>query len=147
MRTLVDQARRNQQVCPSCNYSVRRCSYSRCVWVRSITYPMSLRSECLSSDVIYIPRRTDQPYSRIQDYSRVDSGISLQRERATYPPFNQIPQGSLVAALAGAVREPLDFSNPTKNRVLFGCPGRFTGRFPAKERPTGNVILGSLPVT
>lgn len=59
-----------------------------------------------------------------------------------YPPFNQIPHGSSLPLLAGAVNDPFDFSKPTKKRVLLGCPARCTGRFPAKLRSSGNVIFG-----
>lgn len=52
---------------------------------------------------------------------------------------------------ARAVKDPLYFSNAQKNSVLFGCPSRSTGMFPAKLRARGFdfvlVTLGSASVT
>lgn len=42
MRTLVDLARSNRRVCPSCKYWAKLCSHSQYVWARSTTYHISL---------------------------------------------------------------------------------------------------------
>ena len=65
----------------------------------------------------------------------------------TYPPCNQMIQGSRLVSFAGTVREPFCFSNAQKNRVLLGCPARLTGIFPAKLRVKGTVTLGRASLT
>lgn len=75
-------------------------------------------------------------------------------ERSAYPPCNQMNQGSLLPSVAFWVSDPFCDSNPQKKSVSFGCPARFTGRFPAKLRASGAdekaaapVIFGSASVT
>lgn len=66
---------------------------------------------------------------------------------STYPPLSQISQGASWFSSAAAVKDPFVFSNPQKNKVSFECPGRFTGRFPAKLRGRVSVTLGSASTT
>ena len=65
----------------------------------------------------------------------------------TYPPCNQMIQGSRLIPFAGTVKDPFCFSNAQKNRVSLGCPARLTGIFPAKLRAKGTVTLGRASLT
>ena len=65
----------------------------------------------------------------------------------TYPPCNQMIQGSRLVSFAGTVRDPFCFSNAQKNRVSLGCPARLTGMLPAKLRVKGTVTLGRASFT
>jgi hypothetical protein len=63
----------------------------------------------------------------------LELGVGEKRGSNSYPPPppSQISQGDSCISLAGAARDPAMLSKPQKNNVLFGCPDRPTGRFPA----------------
>ena len=63
-----------------------------------------------------------------------------------YPPFSQIPHGSLLS-VAFVVSDPFVDSNAQKKSVLLGCPSRCTPILPAKLRVSGHVTFGKGSVT
>ena len=74
---------------------------------------------------------------------------SRTEDARAHPPWSQMIHGSVLSALAGAVREPFwpTFSNAQKKSVSLGCPARLTGMLPAKLRGSEPVMFGSVCVT